>query len=407
MEDALLAWRNIWRNPRRSTLTVLAIVFATALLVFMLSFQLGTYEDMIDSSVQRTTGHLQIQAKGYNERQEMWLVIPKPETLLPLIREQPGISGFGIRSETFALAAGATRSRGASIIGVDPTNEQALSSIPGQIREGRYLQAGDTGVAIMGSLCAERLKIKTGDECTLLGQGRDGSVGAAIVRIIGIFHSGIDEFDRSTVLMPRTDFDDVFYMDQSAHRIILTVEHLKDVAPIAAALKTAPELAELTLLTWDELNPGLRQSIELDLIGGIIMYAILIIVVSFSILNTFFMAIFERTREFGVLLSIGTKPTRLVKLMLMESMAMTGLGLLGGTVAGVVLTLFFAHHGISFGDSGELLAQYGISERLYPQLSLISVFTGPLIIFVATFITALIPALKIPRLSPVEALRGN
>lgn len=406
MGDYLLAWRNVRRNPRRSALTILAVLFASTLLVFMLSFQFGTYEDMIDSSVLLSSGHLQVQAAGYRERPETRKVIRGADSLLARVTGNDGIEAATLRSETFVLAAGPERSRGMMVTGVRPATENIVSSLPGQIRQGRYLQAGDVGVAVLGELGVQRLQVALGDECTLLGQGRDGSVAATIVRIVGIFQTGIDSFDRSTMQIPLADFDEVFSMEGGAHRLVILTEDLREVDKIAAALRHEVTPEGLVVLTWDELTPGLRQSIELDLIGGIIMYFILIIVVAFSILNTFFMAIFERTREFGVLMAIGTKPLRLVKLMLLESMAMTGVGLLGGIALGIVITLIFSHYGISMGESAELLAQYGIADRLYPRLSIMSIVTGPTIICLVTFITALIPALKIVGLRPVEALRG-
>ena len=406
MGDYLLAWRNIWRNPRRSVLTILAIIFASGLLVFMLSFQFGAYEDMIDSSVRLSTGHLQIQPEGYQNRPEMHKVIENPGPLLDRVAAVAGVDAVTVRSETFALAAGAKRSRGTTVSGVRPEVERRISTLPGQIRKGRYLQDGDKDVAVIGALGAERLQIDIGDECTLIGQGRDGSVAATVVRIVGIFQTGIDEFDRTSMQIPYSDFDSVFSMEGSAHRLVIITKNLADNGPVAAAVRGMVEAADLAVLTWDELTPGLRQSIELDLIGGIIMYAILVIVVAFSILNTFFMAIIERTREFGVLMAIGTKPLRLVKIMLLESLAMTCVGLLAGMILGTAVTLFFSYYGIGMGDSSELLAQYGIADRLYPRLSLLSILIGPAIICVVTSITALIPTLKIVNMRPVAALRS-
>ena len=406
MGDYLLAWRNIWRNPRRSVLTILAVVFASGLLVFMLSFQFGAYEDMIDSSVRLSTGHLQIQARGYQNRPEMHKVIEGPDRLLEKIAAFDGVDAVTMRSEAFALAAGTRKSRGMMVGGVRPEAERGVSSLPGLIQKGRYLQNGDRDVAVIGALGAERLQIGIGDECTLIGQGRDGSVAATVVRIVGIFRTGIDEFDRATMQIPFSDFDLVFSMEGGAHRLVITTKTLTDDRGVAAAVRMMPEADELAVLTWDELTPGLRQSIELDLVGGIIMYAILVIVVAFSILNTFFMAILERTREFGVLMAIGTKPLRLMKIILLESLAMTCVGMFAGMALGTAVTLFFSNYGISMGESSELLAQYGIADRLYPRLSLLSIIIGPVIISVVTFITALIPALKIIHMRPVAALRG-
>lgn len=406
MNDILMAWRNIWRNPRRSMLTILAIVFATTLLVFMLSFQFGAYDDMIDSSVRQSTGHVQILAPGYQDRPEMRKTVDDPEALYEVISLIPDIDAIGMRSEAFVLASGETRSRGLMVTGVLPDKEDSLSSVPSQIEEGRYLMTGDTGTAVIGTLAARNLQIGIGDECVLLGGGKDGSVAAAVVKIVGIYKSGIDEFDRLTMQIPLTDFDTIFSMEGSIHRFVITLDHIGNAKKAAIDIKLYPQAEGLSVMSWEELTPGLKQSIELDLISGIIMYFILVIVVAFSILNTFFMAIFERKKEFGVLLSIGMKPGRLVKLMLMESMSMTAVGLLVGITCGIGLTMLAAKYGISMGDSAEFMSQYGMPERLYPKLSTLSIVLGPLVVCLVTFITALIPVLRIPRLRPVEALRS-
>ncbi len=406
MSDLLLARRNIWRNPRRSILTIGAIVFATALLVFMLSFQFGAYNDMIDSSVRLSTGHIQILASGYHDRPEMRKVVEDPGKLVQEAEKLSHLESIAIRSEASVLASGERRSRGLMIVGVKPELEKNVSSVPGQIIAGRYLTATDGAAGVIGALAAKHLQLEVGDECVFIGGGRDGSIAASAVQIVGIFKSGIDDFDRSTMHIPLTEFDAVFSMQGSVHRLILTFDQLANVNQAAAQLRKNPMTEGLQVMTWDELTPGLRQSIELDLISGIIMYFILVVVVAFSILNTFFMAIFERKKEFGVLMSIGMKPARLVKLMLLESMSMTSIGLVLGVVLGICATLIAAKYGIGMGDSAEFMAQYGMPERLYPKLTWLSLTLGPLLICLVTFITALIPVLRIPRLHPVEALRS-
>ena len=153
--------------------------------------------------------------------------------------------------------------------------------------------------------------------------------------------------------------------------------------------------------------PGLRQGIEMDLISGFIFYLILILVVAFSILNTFLMAIFERTREFGVLMAIGTRPGRLMRLVLLESALMTAVGIAGGILLGCLVTLYFQTHGIALSGAGELLRQYGIPGRIHPQLSVLSAFIGPAAVLLITVAAAFFPALRLRRLKPVEAMRAN
>jgi ABC-type lipoprotein release transport system permease subunit len=159
------------------------------------------------------------------------------------------------------------------------------------------------------------------------------------------------------------------------------------------------------VLDWNELIPGLRQSIEMDLISGLIFYLLLVLVVAFSILNTFLMAIFERTREFGVLMALGTTPGRLTKVLLIESMTMTLLGIVGGIMIGSLITLYFQTYGFDISGASELLNQFGISGRIYPKLTWLSAISGPLAVLVITFLAALYPAIKVRKLQPVEAMR--
>ena len=404
MDDALLAWRNVWRNPRRSILTLLAVAFAAALLIFMLSFQFGSYDEMINASVRLSTGHLQIQAPGYNNKQEMRQTVSRPGDVINAVYDLEGVSGISQRSETFVLAASETRTQGVMVMGIDPVKEPTVSTLANQIDQGRYLQAGDRNSAIIGTLLAKRLKVTVGDELTLLGQGRDGSVAATVVKVVGIYRAGIDAFDRSTMQITLADFNDTFFMAGTIHRIVMITDTLKSAQHLKDTMRSIPALNDLKILGWEELTPGLKQSIQLDMVSGFIMYFILIIVVGFSILNTFFMAIFERTREFGMLMAIGTKPGRLVRLMLTESMFIASLGLIMGMLLGVAVTLYFTHVGIGLGEAGELMTQYGISDRLYPHLSWLSLLTGPAIVMMITFLAALFPAFKIPRLKPVDAL---
>jgi ABC-type antimicrobial peptide transport system permease subunit len=151
--------------------------------------------------------------------------------------------------------------------------------------------------------------------------------------------------------------------------------------------------------------PGLRQAINLDLVAGAVFYLILIIVVAFSILNTFLMAIFERTHEFGLMMAVGTRPGRLMRLVLLESAGMTLIGVVAGIAGGSLLTLYFMHTGIDLGESSDVLSQFGIPGRLYPQLSLLSATAGPAAVLAITLLAAGYPAMKLRRLRPVEAMR--
>ena len=277
------------------------------------------------------------------------------------------------------------------------------------IRKGEYLARGDYDQALVGQLLAKNLKVRIGEELTLLGQGRDGSVAATVVKVKGIYRSGLDVFDRASIHIPLNAFQDLYNMEGAVHVVVAVGKSLSQVSGIKAlVLKglSSTGLRSMRVLDWEALMPGLREAIQMDLISGLIFYALLIIVVAFSILNTFLMAIFERKREFGVLMAIGTTPRRLTKLLLIESMSITILGIVAGVVSGILVTYYFQVHGIDVSGSSELLGQFGISGRMYPKLSGPSILIGPGMILIVTFLAALYPALKVRGLRPVEAMNA-
>jgi ABC-type lipoprotein release transport system permease subunit len=410
--DVKMAWRNIWRNPRRTVLTVLAIAFACVLLVFMLSFQFGSYDTMINASVKINTGHLQIQAPGYQARKKMELVISDPAPVERMLDKMPSLSAYTCRARGFALVSTEKRSYGAVVVGVEPDREAKVSTLSHIVQKGKYwhmpLTPKEANGALLGRLLARNLDAKVGDDITILGQGRDGSVAATVLTVQGIYSSGIDEFDRSAVQIPLSTFQQVFDMGKAVHEVVVIADHLSSVPALKADIRRhlagLPEPQKLTVLDWDQLMPGLRQAIQMDLVSGGIFYMILIMVVAFSILNTFLMAILERTHEFGVMMAVGTRPGRLTRLVLTESAGMTLVGVAAGVLMGCLLTWYFQVHGIEIAGSSELFKQYGIPPRLFPRLTPLSASIGPAVVFVITFLSALYPALKVRRLKPVDAM---
>ena len=406
--DVKMAWRNIWRNPRRSILTMTAIAFASLLLVFMLSFQFGSYDTMINSAVKIHTGHLQVQAKGYQDKRSMRLVVPDPKAIGDIMDETPGIDAYTYRANAFSLVSSKERTYGIMVIGIDPIREANVSTLKKVIRQGSYLSAGDTDQALVGELLAKNLQVGLDDELVVLGQGRDGSVAATVVRVKGVYNSGQDEFDRSSIHIPLRHFQDVYAMRGAVHEVVALGTSLGKIPAIkrsvAEAVASQDSKHELVVLDWMDLMPGLVEGIQLDLVSGLILYVILIVVVAFSILNTFLMAVFERTKEFGVMMAIGTTPGRLTKVLLLESLTMTIVGIVFGMIAGSLVTWYFEMHGISIAGTSEVVRQFGIPERMFPQLSVLSLLIGPILVLFITSLAALYPALKVRRLRPVEAL---
>ena len=401
-----LAWRNIWRHPRRTWLTTGAMMFSNMLLVFMISLQFGMYGLMIDNTLQTFSGHMQVQVPGYKDDQKMRQTVLDIQPLAHHLREQLGSDTVAARATAFALASSEERSYGIAIFGVEPNFEPGVSSIPGLIKEGRFLQGPDAAEIVIGTALARNLRVALGDELTLLGSGRDGSFAAAVVTIVGLFDSGLAEFDRSIAEVPLNYFQDVFYMDGAGHQIVVNALDIDAVPGTKLQVEgLLPDDQNLLVHDWDALQPGLKQAIKADISSAFFMYGILVVLVAFSVLNTQLMSVLERTREFGIVMALGLTPGRLGRLVLLETAIMGLLGLTLGAVLGALVTWWFSVNGFSYPGMEDMAAQFNLPARFYPQVTVMTLLIGPIVVFAFTLLAAVYPALRLNRLHPVEAMR--
>ncbi len=402
-----LAWRNLWRQPRRTWLTIGAMVFSNVLLVFMMSLQLGTYGLMIDNTLQMFTGHLQVQAPGYKDEQKMRLIVDDVVSTADELRRELHSDTIAARATTFALASSDARSIGIAIYGVEPAFEPGVSNIPGLLQEGRYLSDNNATDIVIGETLAKNLKVSLGAELTLLGSGRDGSFAAAVVTVVGIFRSGVKDIDRSIAEIPLGLFDDVFFMEGAGHQVVIVTAAIDQVPVVQAEVQSLlADKPGVVVHDWDVLQPGLKQAIQADLSSAFFMYALLVILVAFSVLNTQLMSVLERTREFGITMSLGLKPGRLGRLVILETAIMGLLGLVIGALLGLLVVMWLSVSGFAYPGMDEMAAQFNLPSRIYPKPSLLTIFAGPLVVFIFSLLSALYPALRLHWLHPVAAMRA-
>ncbi len=399
-----LAWRNLWRQKTRTILSMLSMGFASALLVFMLSLQLGTYDTMKNNTLRVFDGFAQIQPKGYAKDPEISNFIPDASTLIAGIEGIRGISAATARGSSFAILANGDTSYGAAIIGVDPTTEPQVSTMGAAISKGRYLTTTDQDAIVMGEALARNLGVKLGDRVTLLGSAADRSIAADSLKLVGVFRTGIGQLDRQIAQMPLARFQDTFAMPGGANMIVVSGRSLPDVNRALPQLRTLAGDKNLVVRNWADLQPALQQAITLDLSTSATIYISLVVVVVFIILNTLLMSVLERTREFGVLLAIGMKPGPLGRMMWIELILLALLGSVAGIVVGGAVALWYQVHGIPLASLEGLLAQFGLPARIFPTLSLTSALVGPSAIVAGVALGGIVPYLRIRRLEPVAAM---
>ena len=402
-----LAWRNIWRQKRRTWLTASAMIFSNTLLVFMISLQFGSYDMMINNTLRMFSGQIQVQRDGYQDSQKMRQSVSNIRQLANSIRRQFPAASVAARANAFVLVSSEDRSFGSQVVGVEPAYEPGVSTIPGLLAQGRYLEDPAAAEIVIGSVMARNLKVTVGDELTFLGSGMDGSFAAGVVRVVGIFDSGSQDLDRSLAEIPLAYFQDAFAMGDSGHVIALSLDELSAVPDIIEPLKAAISgQGDLLALDWEALMPGLKQAIQADMTSAWFMYGVLIILVAFSVLNTQLMSVLERTREFGVVMALGIRPRRLAFLVLLETFLMASLGLLIGVLLGSLVSGYFAHVGFAYPGMDEMAAKFNMPAVMYPALDPFSLMLGPLVVFVFCLFAAIYPALKLYGLRPVEAMRS-
>jgi ABC-type lipoprotein release transport system permease subunit len=401
-----MAWRNLWRHKRRTWLTTTAMIFSNVLLVFMISLQFGSYDMMINNTLQAFSGHIQVQHEGYNDNPKIRSSIPDIVPLADRMRHSVPDVSIAARGSAFALASSEQRSLGIQVIGVEPDFEPAVSTFPGLISQGSFLQNSDAAEIVIGAVLARNLKVSVGDELTLLGSGMDGSFAAGVVTIKGIFDSGSADIDRSLAEVPLAYFQDTFAMREHGHSIVVAVDGLENVEAARAAVESRVEgLDGITVLEWELLHPGLKQAIQADLSSAWFMYGVLIILVAFSVMNTQLMSVLERTREFGVITALGIKPRKLASLVMLETALMASLGLLIGLVLGWMLAMYFNSVGFSYPGMEEMAAKFNLPSQMYPSVTFFSMLLGPSVVFLFCLLAAIYPSLRLFRLQPVEAMR--
>lgn len=400
-----LAWRNLWRQPRRTWLTVGAMVFSNALLVFMISIQFSTYGLMIDNTLKAFTGHIQVQAPGYKDDMKIRQVVPDASSLAQALRGELGLDTIAARAAAFALASSDERTYGLQIFGVETNFESFVSTIPGLVREGRYLDDPTASEIVIGKVLARNLRVAIGDEVTLLGSGRDGSFAAAIATVVGIFDSGVPDMDRGIAEIPLAFFQDVFYMDGAGHQIVIAAPSLASVSELKNRVESLVP-AGLVVHDWDALQPGLRQAIQADLSSAFFMYAVLVVLVAFSVLNTQLMSVLERTHEFGITMALGVAPGRLGRIVFLETAMMGLLGVVLGALVGGIVTEWFGYTGFAYPGMEDMAVNFNLPARFYPEATPLSMFLGPSIVFIGGMFAAIYPALRLHWLQPVEAMRA-
>ncbi len=401
-----LAWRNVWRNKRRSFLTFLTIMAGCAMILFMRSLQNGGYEQMIEDSVAYRSGHIQIHEKGYWQTKTLEYAFKDDVKLTNSIRKIKGVKELSRRISGGALITKGDSSKGAEILGIEPSAEKRIITLHNYILPGgEYIEDHDAGKIVMGSALAKSMGVNTGGSISIVSQGFDGSIAAGTFTVKGLFKCPNREYNRSLILMPFDNASEFFTMMGHVSSYVVRV---RDIIDSAEVRKSIDDIAgdELEVLSWEKLIPEIIQMIAMDRASSHIFVFILYVIVAFGILNTIQMSVFERTRELGIMLAIGTGPRRIFSMVMAESFIITLIGILAGLLTGWALSYYFTIYPMDFSKYQAEMEMYGVSTLIYyAKIRMFDFARASVIVFILSLIFTIFPARRASNLRPVKAIR--
>lgn len=400
-----LAWRNIWRNKRRTLITTASVFFGVVLSAFMSSMQEGSYAQYITTIVNSYSGYLQIHKKGYWDDKVInnsFVFDKNIESKLKSVKE---ITIFTPRFETFSLASSEEVTKGVMVIGIDPEKEDKIINLSGKLTQGDYLKNGDKGILLASGL-AKFLNLKVNDTLVLIGQGYHGSSAAGKYPVHGIIKQPAPELDRIVVYMDIKNCQELF---SAADLLTSTVIMVHDNDEVAPAKKELVRLlgSDIEVMDWAEMNQLLLKQIKSDRESGVITKGVLYMIIAFGILGTVIMMMAERKKEFGVTLAIGMRKYKLIFIVMLETFFIGMIGVITGIIASIPLMYYFLLNPIPLtGQTAEMMLQMGFEPAMFFSMEPSVFYNQALTIFIFTMIIGIYPLLNIRKLKIINALRS-
>lgn len=402
-----LAWRNLWRNVRRTLITMAAIGLGLALAMVSIGLGDGGHEQMIESGVRMGAGHITVQPRGYQKNPSNEKTITNETPVLRALKDIPQVREVSLRIVGRGLISSAANSSGIAFRGVDPTQEGDKSLLAPHVISGDYLSVGDARGILIGEKLAQKLRVSVGKRVVLMGQDASKEVSSSLFRVKGIYKTGVSDLDRYFCVISLEGARHFLGLEQGVTQVAIYLGSQFEVEKVLSLLRSRLGFLPIEVLPWQEVMPDLLRFVQLDDAGNYLFLGIILVIVALGILNTILMSVLERTREFGMMLALGLSPCFLFFTIMFETTILALMSMVFGGGLGFGGHHYFATVGLNLtGLTAERLTLAGtiISPILYSHLRPMRVVGLLIIVFLVTLVTGLYPAVKASRLSPVKAI---
>ena len=399
-----LAWRNIWRNKKRSLITITAIVVAVFLSITMRSLQLGMYDNMIGNVVGSFSGYIQVHSNGFWDEQIIDNAFEANSELLNKVEATNGVSNIIKRVQSGSLSSSGDLSKFVFITGIEPEKEKLLTNWEKRLLKGELIVDSSKTINI-GKGVASFYELEVGDTLVFIGQGYHGMQAVGAYPVSGILDMKNPRLNNISVFMSLSLAQEFLSADNLITHLVIDKKEYENEKEIALALSSSLEDG-YEVMTWQKMMPELEQTIQADSAGGLIMVFILYMIITFGIFGTVLMMTQERKYEFGVVISIGMKKIKLIATMVYETIFLSTFGVLLGVFLSRPLILYYHYYPLRFPeDQAVVMEEFGF-EPIIPFMSTYDIpLTHGLIIFFVSALISIYPAITILRINPIKAMK--
>ena len=405
-----VAWRNLWRQRRRSLITAFAMATGVALCMSMVAFTDGMYTDMFEVMVEQQLGHVQVHHPDYPAKGLVFDTLKDRGARLAQIDALPGTVAASPKIVGFALLGGESKSAGGQVVGIDPARDKLVTPLHGRIEEGSYLSDTVGHEMIIGHKLAEDLEVGLGDAVVAVTQATDGSMGNDLYTVVGIYRTGDVAMDNNGAYIHIDDAASLLALQDQAHGISVLTDHADHVEAFAEELRAAVASDTVQVQAWWEASPATAEMMGLRDATVFVMLGIVFTVAAFGVINTMMMSVFERTRELGVLRALGLRPGKLVWLVVFESFFLAALASGIGLIMGGLLDWYTVVHRLDFSASmpdGFSFEGIMLDPVMHGEVRVLGVVAPVIAVFFVSILASLWPAWRAARLQPVTAIRAD
>ncbi|MEW8038390.1 MAG: FtsX-like permease family protein [Candidatus Thiodiazotropha sp.] len=400
-----VALRNLLAHRRRTFLTIGAIAVGLASLIFLWGFNEGLHRNMLGNFQDAIIGSIQIHHQGFFQHPELSKAIANPQKVVAALR-QADVSRYSMRLESFGLAASDITTQGVMLIGMDPLREGEVTQLGKRIGIGRFLAPEDEYTIILGATTANNLQVNLGDEVVIIGYDRFGAMLAESFTLIGIITSGEMGLDKGMAITTLATLQQMVDMPDRVTTVVIGSDESR-VPALTAELEAALQGERLEVMPWYAMFPVMKEWVSLHNGFLYLFLGVVLFIVLAGELNTLLISMLERTREFGVLMAIGTTGYQIAAILLVEAVVIGIVGIVSGILLGYVIVLFTGKYGIDLSILLGSTSRFYVDPLIHPHLKLDHLGITSGVILVASIFAGLYPAWRASKLQPVEAIRNG